>query len=465
MFRSLLIALSLLLLAMGGSGCSGSRIHQARAVLYEADSLRAAGVPYNDSLLLGEAVDAFASCRYLFPTDYARASYFYGRCLRAAGHQSMAMQSFINATHAYDFPASLFTRQPDHTILGRVYSNMANMCRMAEEYDLAYHVYEHSADAFARASDSLAYAYALTNMAWDKVVLAEKEVALCLVDSAMRYCPSPAVHTKAMEIRAATCMFDRQYHSVLTYTACDEATPFMRMLRAQAYSYLGIGDSATYYARQLVQQTNDLYYLNDLYYILTHDDTFASKEDIRSISSLRSDLQKSIELQHAELMLAVQLLVQDKKQHFPMKWVLSGILLLLLIVGVLVGFSLRLYRHRVDFQREQARRIAIVEDTCRLLCEADDLRQALSWSDYDVMCGVVNHHFGLLAERLKQDYLLSERDIQLCVLVLLDLSRSRMAEMLFCSQNSIGKLKERTAAKLGTNAARLRVKLVELATL
>ena len=52
----------------------------------------------------------------------ALALYHQGRALREEGKQAEAMQAFIEAAHS---------GTDDEALLGRVYSNMANICRQA----------------------------------------------------------------------------------------------------------------------------------------------------------------------------------------------------------------------------------------------------------------------------------------------------------------------------------------------
>lgn len=79
------------------------------------------------------------------------------------------------------------------------------------------------------------------------------------------------------------------------------------------------------------------------------------------------------------------------------------------------------------------------------------------------MCNIINQNFGLLALKLQQTYNLSEREIKLCVLSLLNMGYESMAEMLYYSPNGIGKFKLRVAHKLGTTSKNLQQFLIEKA--
>ena len=196
-------------------------------------------------------------------------------------------------------------------------------------------VYSFSAEHFRKAADTLAYAYALNNMAWEQATMGNKEAAIELVDSAVRCYPRPPLTDKIIETKAAACLFRKEYDSVLVYTT-PPANDYLLTLRAQACSYLQMDDSATYYAQLLLPQTTNLFALDDLYYILTHNDSSADKETLRSFASLRADTQNAIKERHGELTKAVEILKQDlAPQEKTEPWKI--ILLAGLVVGCLFG--------------------------------------------------------------------------------------------------------------------------------
>ena len=146
-------------------GCKPHVVREAEVTLAEADSLRTHGIPPTDSARLAQTVADLSPWRLFYPTDYAKANYYYGRLLRAKGNYPAAMKCFINATHAHT---------KDYLLLGRVYANMANMCQLEEDYDLAYKVYEKSHEQFAKSGNSIMYYYSLNNMAIQKAFQQDK---------------------------------------------------------------------------------------------------------------------------------------------------------------------------------------------------------------------------------------------------------------------------------------------------
>ena len=156
--------LKILLLASSAvflGSCSSRAIHEAEAVVAQADSLWQAGLMYGtdagDSLSLAQAYETLGDIPLPYReglglgSPYSHACYHYGKLLRAKDHPAEAMQAFINATHS---------RTRDYHILGRVYSNMGSISHLAGEFQLSYDMYEKSADMFIRNCDSTAYFYA-----------------------------------------------------------------------------------------------------------------------------------------------------------------------------------------------------------------------------------------------------------------------------------------------------------------
>ncbi|MBQ6977457.1 MAG: hypothetical protein IJQ18_02355 [Paludibacteraceae bacterium] len=383
--------------------------------------------------------------------------YQQGKTLREEGKQVEAMQAFIEAAHS---------GTDDEVLLGRVYSNMANMCRQANEHRTAFEVYKLSAEHFAKSYDSLAYAYALNNMAWEQAVMGHKDSARALISQAITVYPNEPLLDKVRESQAAACFFAQEYDSVLYYTASSHDSDYLLMLRAQAFSFLQMDDSATFYAKLLLPRMTNPFYLDDIYYILTHNDAAADKETLLRLTSDRADVQKQIKERHGQLALAVHLLQQDLH---PQKQSLSIWFILLIVSGLalliwLIYIAYQQYLLHAEKAKFEQTRIQELNANKQLLLESEDIRQELVWNDYEALRREINKRFFNLAAKL-QDMDLNEQDIRMCILVLIGLSHKETAEMLNCSPKSIGKLKDLTARKLGVSGGQLQEKLLKTAIL
>ena len=496
--------LKILLLAFSAvffGSCSSRAIYEAEAVVAQADSLWQAGLMYGidagDSLTLEQAyktlqehsvfsrqlseVCPFVPCTSLLRT-YSHACYHYGKLLRAKDHPAEAMQAFINATHS---------RTHDYHILGRVYSNMGSICHLAGDFPLSYDMYEKSANCFLADNDSLSYYFLLNEMAFEKAMLADKEACLACLHTIEKNYSNRDVLLKTMETKAELYLKCKQYDSVLYYASilCKELPNYSAgfLLQAQAYSYLAIQDSAIYYAERVLDNSPTLEEMNNALYILTNDDESKDKAAIRQTAADRSDTQKLIELRQMKISQAAQLLEQDINRKPDWRWLYAVIATMLIIGAAIVVYVYRKHKkhdllaqkisdltlksnavqanHEKLVNRYESQHQRREEETlhrCALLRNCPQIAVELKWSDFDAACSIIDSHFYLLATKLRQKAVLNETEIRLCILVLIGLNRSQIANTMPYALNSIGKLKDQTAKKLGTSGKNLRDFLIKM---
>ena len=459
----------LLMLLCSLSACTPHALREAKQTVRQSDSLWRAGQPYADSAQLAQAYETLERWALFCPDDYAHACYHYGKLLRARENPVEAMQCFINAIHSH-------TR--DYHILGRVYSNMGDIAHLASEFQLSYNMFELSANTFMRDNDTLSYYYCLNDMAFELADQEKKEETLALLDSIIMWCSDSDVLSKLNETKAEMYMRVGQYDSAIHY-----ATLFYEkgnheftgiLIKAQAYSFMGYKDSAVYYANMARSLSQDLFTLNSTLYILTHDDDSKSREDVRSVSADRSDVQKLIEIRQGKLSQAVQLLEQDLQRKPDLRW-LYAIIGTIAIIGIGIFFYVRRKQKRHQLLSQQiedlehqnkdsmSQRQEQIEATCALLASSPNLAETLSWKDFDQLCLVIDKQLNMFVTKLRQKQILNETEMRLCILVLLNLSRNDIATTLPYALNSIGKLKDQTAKKLGTTGKNLHDFLLKLA--
>ena len=457
--------------------CAPKALREAEEVVAQADSMRAAGQMYGidagDSATLAQAYETLGSLslfNFHFSPSYAHACYHYGKLLRAKEHPLEAMQCFINATHS---------RTRDYHILGRVYSNMGDIAHLAGEFPLAYDMYERSGQMYLHNGDSLLYYYDLYNMAFELAEQGKKEKVYKLIHIIENHTDDKNLLTLAFAPKAIACKNEAQYDSMLYYTGLaleyQQYEPCILLCRAQAYSFLGQKDSAIFYAQQVTTQSESLFELNNALYILTNDDNSKDIAAVREVAAERSDTQKLLEIRQGKLSQAVQLLEQDLHRKPDLAW-LYAIIVTLLLVGSVIG--LYIYKKRQKHQLLSQHISALenktettivqmrqqVEERCLVLMRSSSLKKDLQWNDYEALCHFTNQQFYFLADKLQQKGL-SEKEIRLCILSLINCSYDTMAEMLFYAPNGVGKFKLRVAKKLGTTAKKMREFLIDMAIL
>ena len=496
--------------------CYGATSHNSHSLAYArhtlavADSLRVnEGRLYDDSLAIVDAYATFGRRRLIYPDDYARACYYYGYLLRQHNNQVAAMQAFIAGSHApyvsRVVPLPWFS---NYHILGRIYSNMGTMSHLADEFELSYDMYELSARSFYKADDTTAYYYALNAMALELAELNQHDETLLLLDSIERNCTNQGVLTKLWETRAILyrnfAQYDSAIYSVKELYARGYYAATGYVVAAQAFDNLGQCDSALFYAKKVMLQpyasSQDKYHM---LYILINYDSSIDKQEVQTLSAERADLDaKIIEPLLQQLSAAVVILQQnlDTKPHYL--YLCFILVSICLMVGVAWVAKKRIKRVTIEEQEKhqqltkrntdiradieqlqtsnetlrqenndlQAKHSAHCEEIVReiennsaAIRQSKDWKQELHWKDYNAFCETVDHHFMLLATKLKSTNQLGEKEIRLCILVLLEMDNTTIAQTINYAPNGIGKYKYRTAQKLGTTVKNLRPFLIKMA--
>ena len=457
-FLSVVVAVCLLL-----TGCSPQALHEAQRVVAEADSLRTEGVAYTDSVTIAEAYNTLEKWQYLYPTDYARACYYYGRLLRNNDDPVAAMQVFINATH---------TNTRDYHILARTYSNMGNLCHLGSEYALSAKMYELSARKWLSVKDTLNYQFAQYRVAFEYASLIKEDTCLRILKSIEdNYVQDSLLRSCCLLTRAELCLRNSQYDSTIHYA--HQALSYQKTMStaliqlAQAFSYLGEKDSATYYADIVTHTTKDLFELNNALYILTNDDETTSKAAIRQVAADRADVQKLLEIRQGKLSQATQLLEQDLTRKPDWRWWLIAVLIT--FFGIISFVSLRIWRKRKQMLEMRVETMANnhIDDIITSIkqhIDITDLNHTLHWKDYASMKLDADLYMGSIVSKL-ETYKLNEVEIRFCILTILDMSLKQIADNIHYGYPSgIKTLKKRTAVKLGTTPPNLKEFLFKMMT-
>lgn len=458
-------------LAVGLTACTSVR--DARATIAQADSLLVAGEVCEDSAALARAVNALTPWQLFAPTDYAKACFYYGRLLRIHTYYADAMIHLINARHA---------RTNHSELIGRVYSNIAYMCRLEGNYPLAYDMYVCSAEAFLAAEDTTRYLIGQTNMAYALAEQGDTASVRALLEPIEQSEPSAALAAMCYETYAEGYLRAEDYTQGLRYAnSAIEAqgeTPSVVTIKAQCFSLLEQYDSATCYAQQVLKSTDHLFLRANALYILTQEDSAANLSDVRQAAAERAMVLRQIADNQGDLARAVEMLQQDLNSR-PRRWGALVIGVMCLAVALLAWWRVMRRQHReymiareeqnAQLQQQYAERRQKIEQEVTqnidALLHADDWRKTLYWNDYEQFCGVVNKQFFLLADKLKAKGTLNEKELRLCVLVLMDCFDSKqLATLLHYGESGVRNYKQHTANKLGTNSRELREQLIRMMT-
>ncbi len=442
------------------SGCKSRAVEEAREVITVADSLRAVGQGYTDSVVIAEAYNTLEKWQYLYPTDYVHACYHYGRLLRNNDDPVAAMQVFINATHS---------RTKDYHILGRIYSNMGSISHLAGEYQLAYDMYSRSADLFLKDGDTVSYYYLLNDMAVELAVQGKKEETLAILNQIESNNATPSVLLNVLETKAELYLQVQQYDSAIYYSKklsqYQKDRPTNHLICAQAYSYIGQKDSAIFYAKKVVSQSNSIYTLGNAYYMLTNDNTISGIEEIKEVAADRADILLEVSHQRSKLSQATQLLEQDLTRKPDMRgWMIVFIILISCVVIFIIIRKRRLHRqsiqHKVDIMEDK--QVDNITKTIERYIDTNNIEKSLRWKNYVNLKSDADLYMGGIVSTL-ETYHLNETEIRYCVLFMLDFTPRRIAVMLHYNYPSgIKTLKKRICDKIVTQPQFLKETLLKI---
>ena len=441
-------------------GCKPAVIKEAEQTLAVADSLRVRGIAPTDSTLWAETVASLTPWRYFYPTDYAKANFYYGYLLRMRSHYPESMQCFIAVTKA---------RTKEYAWKAKAWTNMGDFCRLEGNYDLAYEMHVHAADCFRRDSNMRAYYYEINNMALQRALQKDKSAAYELLSIIERECTDSAVLTKALETKAIACRYVEEHDSALYYAIRLQANgnrePTGYMIKAQVYSKLGIADSAVYYAQYIMEHSASITDKYNALYILSHKDKDLSNDSVLTLTSQRADFGTEYTRRQESLSHAVEILQQELSRPYDWRWIYIVLGIITLIGGCIgIRYAIRSHRLMKKFDIEM---YATLEEKCGALQKMTErqLITTIYWDNYTSMCGYLNAHMNNFVNKLLVlNNTLTEQNIRLGTLILIGCSYKRTASLLNLSENSMSKLKQILADKLGTKIKDLHTFLLTLAS-
>ena len=352
-------------------------------------------------------------------------------------------------------------------------------------------MFEKSANMFLQDGDTLSYYYCLNDMAYELAEQGKKEETMALLNTI------PVIDEDLSSLtnftKAELYMKIGHYDSAIYYAHSARISEISSigasLILAQSYSFLEIEDSAVYYANFIIGHSNSLSSINNALYILSNDDKTKDIDAVRQASADRSDTQKLITIRQGKLSQAVQLLEQDLAKTPDLRW-LYAVIVTIIVIGSCLSLYVRKKRNQHKLLSQQVDDLNKINDSVKqrhehiqkeyteykdnlltqieqnyaVLTQSPNIFTDIHWKDYNALCQIINDNFGMLAAKLQGIYHLSEKEIRLCILVLLEITNSKlMAEKLYYSESGIRNFKNRTAKKIGTNSVKMRNALLKLA--
>ena len=452
--KMLLVAL----LVMSCTSCA--RWREAKAVVKEADSLLVYGKIIEDTAVLAATINTFSGpMEYVFArNDLAKAYYHMARNFYHAHDYATAADYYILCDRL---------NPTDPMYKGRVNSCMGFLCKQDSCFAEALEFYERANVAFI--DDDRRYANGLVSIAEQFVCLREYSKADSILQIASRYNIDSAYYARMVDVRALALFNQQLYDSALVYLLSIENYP--RNIEARCYSYLHtmriyeitnhLFKTNKYAEYIIAHSTNSNHRSNAYYYLMVLGDKNNDISRLSIYSHARED-ENRIVRQYAESYAQasdkLKIYLENPYPHRRLYIIIvCSALVVILLFGIIYGL---IKRHRCVLVKRDKEK----QDRCDLLARRiyDHSVYFTSWQDYKKLRELANSHFNNMFYRLEDTYHLSEQELKICLMILLEYTNKQMAEILFVQPNTISKAKNKIAKQLNTSSAKLRASLIDI---
>ena len=454
--KMLLVAL----LVMSCTSCT--RWHEAKAVIAEADSLLVYGKIIEDTAVLAATINTF-SCPmgYVFArNDLAKAYYHMARNFYHAHDYATAADYYILCDRL---------NPTDPMYKGRVNSCMGFLCKQDSCFEEALEFYQRSSCAFKESGNEWYYAHNLLNVSELYVNLREYTTADSILHLAAKYEIDSAYYADMVDIKAMALYNQQLYDSalvcLLSIKDCErpiDAKCFSYMKIMQAYIHLDNYEYANTYAQFIIQNTKTPNYKTNAYHtLLKIEEKNKNAILVANLAYLRKDEDRKIQFESEYYAQASDKLNRYLENPYPHRGlyiiIVCSVLVLILLSWIIYVL---IKRHRCVLVKRDKEN----QDRRDLFARRiyDHSVYFTSWQDYKKLRELANSHFNNMCYQLEDTYHLSEQEIKICLMVLLEYTNKQMAEILLVQPNTISKAKNKIAKQLNTSSAELRTSLLDI---
>ena len=459
--KMLLVAL----LVMSCTSCA--RWREAKGVIAEADSLLVKGEIMQDTAVLTEVINTLDNPvgRVIAKDELAEAYYLMGRNMDDYCHDfAAAADYYIEADRL---------QTTDLVLRGRINSCMGFICKQDSSFAEALEFYLRASCAFKESGTEWYYAHNLLNVAEQYVNLKEYARADSLLDIAKGYEIDSAYYARMVDVYALSLYNQKLYDSALVMLLSIKDYP--RNIEARCYSYMKIMQSyvhlhrysmSTEYANFIIANTsNPVYRTNAYYCLLKYLEYKGHAQEIAKYSYLRKDEDRKLQyysVLYAAASNKIKTYLENPHPYDLINWcIFSGIILICLLIII----TYILYKHRKHLlnsnttilQAQEEQRIdrrKLLEK--KLFDNSIYFTDTNLWKDSRKLRVHANTYCENIFYRLEDRYHLSEREQQICLMVILEYSREKMAAYLHVQPNTMSKTKNKIAKQLGTQSSGLR---------
>jgi DNA-binding CsgD family transcriptional regulator len=448
------------LLVMSCTSCA--RWREAKAVIAEADSLLVHKIVTRDTAALLSAINTLdGPLGHVFARqDLAKAYYFMGRNFYYLNDFSTAADYYILCDRM---------NPSDPIYKGRINSCMGYLCKQDSCFEEALEFYQRSSCAFKESGSEWYYAHNLVNVAEQYVNLREYAKADSILHLAAKYEIDSAYYADMVDIKAIALYNQQLYDSALVlllsikdYPRNIEARCCSYWLISRCYNIIKKIVEAVPYADYIVTNSCNAVYRSNAYYILTLFARTNNNADLLvKFSNNREDedrRQRHFSESYAQASDKLNRYLENPYPHRGLYIIIVCSVLVLILLSWIIYVLIK--RHRCVLVKRDKEN----QDRRDLFARRiyDHSVYFTSWQDYKKLRELANSHFNNMCYQLEDTYHLSEQEIKICLMVLLEYTNKQMAEILLVQPNTISKAKNKIAKQLNTSSAELRTSLLDI---
>lgn len=442
---------------------SCARWREAKTVVAEAERLLAKGEIMQDTAVLTEVINTLDNPvgRVIAKDELAEAYYLMGRNMDDYCHDfAAAADYYIEADRL---------QTTDLVLHGRINSCMGFLCKQDSCFEEALEFYERACDAHQKSDNIWYYTHNLLNVAEQYVNLGKYNKADSVLLLASNYDVDSVYYARMVDVRALALFNQQLYDSALVCLL--SIKDVYRPLEARCCSYWLISRcynrkkkivEAVPYADYIVTNSCNAVYRSNAYYILTLFSRTNNNVDLLvKFSNNREDedrRQRHFSESYAQASDKLNRYLENPYPHRGLYTIIVCSVLVLILLSWIIYVLIK--RHRCVLVKRDKEN----QDRRDLFARRiyDHSVYFTSWQDYKKLRELANSHFNNMCYQLEDTYHLSEQEIKICLMVLLEYTNKQMAEILFVQPNTISKAKSKIAKQLNTSSAELRASLLDI---
>ena len=415
------------------------------------------------------------------------------------GRHFLQVHYYDSAFTCFAAAEKIFDSATPLRIQGKVYANLSSLYKDASIYEQSLDYATRSLHAYEALGDTACVLLSWMDMAdvYTKMDVEDKyEQAQYCYDKALSFFTSysnDSIQGRIYQEKGMKYVVAHQLDSGLHYLLQSIALPAQGNSLSIRYLYLGLAyhqlgreEEAKGCVLQALTLPNGLRQRSGCYNVLldiarAENDTTAIHHYANILVNYKDSI-LHIENQTARRIVELNNTTQQIIQRQHTKRLIIGAVVLLILVAVVVCLVGFIRRKRQQSHEEKLNRMVdslqekLVKeqqkkelDRHALELQLNTLKQALEdcgikpfekWKD--LKTEATQRYFYTIMDRLYVSFpFLTERELQMCLLVLLRMSNDEMARVLFISPNSVSKTKQRLAQRLGTTPPQLRDYLLQ----